>query len=399
MYCDSMENKKYSILLICTNGIPGHIIRFIRNLKNANPSVCITFFSKRSKEWFPEELDFYLDDFIQLKKYTGWPHRLWIFRGLFDYFAMVKQFKELARSHHYDIVNIHFPQYYLDSVMHSIRRMSNCIIVSPWGSDVLRVADKEKKRLRRVIKKADYITVGSTGFFGKVLCQEMKIDKEKFHPLAWGSETIDYINGHLSEISTEQAKESLGLSGRYLITCGYNAFESQKHETIINAINDKRIFLPDNMTLMFPVTYGTAVDSIDKKYIGRLKVLCEDLNLSTVFYENYLSLPDTFLLRRATDMFIHIQPSDGGNSSLQEYVLCGAKVVHGAWIHYNYLEQFKPLFYFPVNDLNELGDVIVDAYRSEPIRIPEQVIAYISNRGWKAKMMLWNDFFVSCLKG
>ena len=393
-----MENKKYSILLICTNGIPGHIIRFIRNLRNTNSSVCITLLSKRNKDWFPEDLDSYLDDFIQLKKYTGWPHRLWKFRGLFDQYAMVRQFKELARTHHYDIVNIHFPQCYLDSVMPSIRRMSNCIIVSPWGSDVLRVADKEKKRLKRVIKSSDYITVGSEGIFGKVLYQEMKIDKEKFHPLACGSETIDYINEHLSEISTECAKELLGLSGRYLITCGYNAFESQKHEAIINAINDKRISLPDNMTLMFPVTYGTAVDSIDKKYIGRLKVLCEDLNLSAVFYENYLSLPELFLLRRATDMFIHVQPTDGGNSSLQEYVLCGAKVVHGAWIHYNKLEQFKPLFYFPVNDLSELGDVIVDAYRSEPIRIPEQVMAYIRNRGWKAKMMLWNDFFVSCLK-
>lgn len=393
-----MENKKYSILLICTNGIPGHIIRFIRNLKNTNSSVCITLLSKRNKDWFSEDLDSYLDDFIQLKKYTGWPHRLWKFRGLFDHYAMVKQFKELARTHHYDIVNIHFPQYYLDSVMPSIRRMSNCIIVSPWGSDVLRVADKEKKRLKRVIKNSDYITVGSDGFFGKVLYQEMKIGKDKFHPLAWGSETIDYINEHLSEISIERAKELLGLSGKYLITCGYNAFEAQRHETIIKAINDKRSSLPDNLTLLFPVTYGTAVDSIDKKYIGQLKALCEDLNLSAVFYENYMSLPDLFLLRRATDMFIHLQPTDGGNSSLQEYVLCGAKIVHGAWIHYYKLEQYKPLFYFPVNDMDELGDVIVDAYRSEPIRIPEQVMEYIANRGWKAKMMLWNDFYVSHLK-
>ena len=96
-------------------------------------------------------------------------------------------------------------------------------------------------------------------------------------------------------------------------------------------------------------------------------------------------------------MFVHIQATDGGNSSLQEYVLCGAKVVHGVWIHYPRLEQYKPLFYFPVNELDELGDAIVKAYNSDPIQTPEQVMDYIRNRGWKAKMPLWNEFFISCI--
>ena len=394
-----MENKEYSILIICIHGSPGHVVRFVKNLKQTNPDARISLYSDRDKEAYSSEMLDCLDDYFQQEKYAGWPHHLGRFRKDFDYYAFVRQFKVLSKTHHYNIVNIHFPQYYLGSVMSSIRRMSNCIIVSPWGSDVLRVTDKEKKRLRRVIKNSDYITVGSEGFFGKVLYQEMKVNKEKFHPLSWGSETIDYINEHIAEVSRDAAKERLGLEGRYLITCGYNAFEEQRHEIMINAIRSKIEQLPENMTMLFPVTYGATYGTGKQKYIKRLKDLCENLKLPVVFYENYLSVSELFLLRRATDMFIHVQTTDAGNSSLQEYVLCGAKVVHGAWIKYNYLEQFKPLFYFPVSDLNELGDVIVDAYRSEPIRIPEQVIASISNRGWKTKMMLWNDFFVSCLNG
>ena len=97
-------------------------------------------------------------------------------------------------------------------------------------------------------------------------------------------------------------------------------------------------------------------------------------------------------------MFIHIQTTDAGNSSLQEYVLCGKKVVHGTWIHYPHLEQYKPLFYFPADSLDTLGNAILKAYHSDPIKTPPEVMEYIRNRGWKAKMKLWDEFFCSICK-
>jgi len=389
-------DKKYSILIICIFGLPNHIERFIRNLKQTNPSVSITLFSDREKYIYPEELWNHVDGYIQKQRYTGWPHRLWRFRRWFDMMAFISQVKQLSKSHYYDIVNIHYPQYFLCYVMRFLKKMTKTIIVSPWGSDILRVENKQKKKLSRVLKNAHYITVASTGLFNKVLRQEMKIPKEKFHPLGWGSETIDYINEHLGEISTEQAKDLLGLNGKYLITCGYNAFKAQRHEIIINAINERRKDLPDNMTLLFPVTYGFSYGTIKQEYVDTLKAICANMNLPVVFYEKYLSVSELFLLRRATDLFIHIQPTDGGNTSLQEYVLCGKKVIHGAWISYAKLEQYKPLFYYPVNDLNDLGDVIVKAVNSEPIKTPVEVLESIRKRGWQSKMKQWNDFFVSC---
>jgi hypothetical protein len=131
------------------------------------------------------------------------------------------------------------------------------------------------------------------------------------------------------------------------------------------------------------------------EYVNSLKTLCLESGLDAIFYEDYLSVADLFILRRATDMFVHIQTTDGGNSSLQEYVLCGKKVVHGSWLHYKKLEQYKPLFYYPVDDLSHLGEAILQAFRSERIDTPAEVLDYIRNRGWKQKMLLWNDFFTS----
>ncbi len=393
-----MENNKYSILIVCIHGSPGHTERFVNNLKQTNPDARISLYSDREKNAYSSEMLDCLDEYFQQEKYAGWPHHLGRFRENFDHYAFVRQFRRLSKTHHYNIINIHFPQYILSGVMRYLKRMSDSVVVSPWGSDVLRLEDPQKqKKLTCIFKKADYITSRPSGPIGKVVCQEMKVEPSKLYPLGWGSDTIDYINEHILEVSRDSAKERLGLEGRYLITCGYNAFEAQRHEIIINAIHSKRGQLPENMTLIFPVTYGATYGSGKQKYISRLKDLCENLKLPVVFYESYLSVSELFLLRRATDMFIHIQTTDGGNSSLQEYVLCGAKIVHGSWIHYDKLEKYSPLFYFPVSELDDLGDVIVDAYNSEPIHTPEQVMETIRNRGWRARMKMWNDFFVSCV--
>lgn len=392
-----VENKKYKILILGIDGIPSHITRFIRNLKNTNPLVEITLFSRRDKEAFTEDIDKYIDDYIQQNTYHGKLSKFERIKIRLDIYLLIRQFIYLSKRSHYDIINIHYPTFYLCYIMKYLHSMASSVIVSPWGSDVLRLNDKRKKRkLAKVFNNSSFITVNADGQIARAIFQEATIKKEKFHELGWGSETIDYINEHLEDITKEDAKEKLSLKGKYLITCGYNAFQAQRHEVIIKAINNILCQLPDNYILLFPVTYGTSDIKLKTEYVNRLKILCGELNLRTVFYEQYLSVPEIFLLRRATDMFIHVQTTDAGNSSLQEYVLCGAKVVHGSWIQYKGLEQYEPLFYFPVDDIDHLDETILKAYQSDSIQVSEKVIERIQNRGWKAKMKQWNVFFMSC---
>lgn len=390
-----MSKQDYSILIIGINSHPSHLIRFIRNLKFVNPSVRISLLTNWEPARFPEETHETLAEFIKWRissRCNGIP----FINRMINRVSSSLQIQRLRRTRNYDIINIHYPQFFLSYLMSFLKKMSSSIVVSPWGSDVLRLEGKRKRReLAKVFREADFVTVGQTGNIGKTVLNEMKVDKGHLHPLAWGSETIDYINEHLQEVSTNDAKRKLGLGNRYVITCGYNAFEEQRHEMMINAVQSIQSQLPNDLVLLFPVTYGYSYGTRKKEYVDRLKELCGKLNLDAVFYEDYLSVSELFLLRQATDMFIHIQTTDGGNSSLQEYVLCGKKVVHGSWMHYTYLEQFKPLFYFPVDDLSRLDETILHAFSSESIDTPAEVLDYIRNRGWKQKMVLWNDFFTS----
>ena len=390
-----MPRPNYSILIVGIYGHPSHIIRFIRNLKLANPSASVSLLTDREPAVFPDEIHTSISEFIKWKHSTRMK-RLPFVNQLINRVSSLLQIRKIKTKRHYDIVNIHFPQAFLSYLMRHFQRMSVSIVVTPWGSDVLRLKGKRNRRqLARVFSKADYVTVGPNGDIGRTLANEMKMDGSKFHPLAWGSETIDYINEHLQDVSTEDAKRMLGLEGRYVITCGYNAFKEQRHELIISAIREIKSQLPPELILLFPVTYGFSYGTQKVDYVNGLKDLCKVSGLDAVFYEDYLSVAELFYLRRATDMFVHIQTTDGGNSSLQEYVLCGKKVVHGSWLHYNKLEQYEPLFYYPVDDLDHLGDAILNALHSDPIETPCEVLDYIRNRGWKQKMKLWNEFFTS----
>ncbi len=394
-----MEKKAYKIFIIGMYGIPSHLIRFVRNLKLINPSAEITLFSDRPYEAFSQGISEFIEEYIQwnrrprlLSRFA----RIKCLKSTIDSLSLALQMKRISNSRQYDIVNIHYPQYFMSCSMRRLKKMSSAVVVTPWGSDVLRLEGKRKRRLlKKVFQRAQYVTTDPSGNIGKTLINEMGVDGMKFHPLLWGSETIDYINEHLDEVTAEEAKRHLGLDDRYVITCGYNAFEEQRHEAMIWAIKTIEKQLPDNLILMFPVTYGYSYGTRKNEYVTRLKKLCEDLELDAVFYENYLSVNELFYLRMGTDMFVHVQTTDAGNSSLQEYILCGKKVIHGAWIHYPYLENHEPLCYFPVASLDGIGDAVLKAYHSDAIKAPTEVIDYIRNQGWRSRMQLWDDFFVS----
>ena len=379
---------KYSILVVAIDCHYSHITRFVCNLKQENPDVEIHYLTEIKKDEIPEEIVNNVAEIINFKVSNGKGGYYGIFKKILD---LRKQFKKLSKKHKYYVVDIHFTNYYMAVAMPYLRNMSSNIVVSPWGSDVLRIEGfRFKVLLKCVFAKCDYITTAIDGNVGKRILEYLPSCREKFYPQAWGSETIDYIVHHLSETDTATAKERFGLEGKYVITCGYNAFRAQNHDKIIDAIAGKRSQLPENLKLLIPVSYG----AYDKdKYVAELKKKCQEAKIDALFVEEYMSVEDVFLLRMATDMFVHTQNTDAGCASLQEYVLCDKKIVHGSWIHYPKLDVYSPLCYYTASDFSVLGDVIVDTYHAEPILFSQEVLDYIRSNGWEVRRKEWNDMF------
>ena len=391
-----MDNKKYSLLIVALYCHPGHIIDIANHLKSKNPLVDITILTDVPND-YKNSLS---DKSIKLLLYDVPPFncRFRRLRFLVIQHRQRKFFSNFSKGRKFDIINVHFPNRYMSCVVNYLRAMTNNIVISPWGSDLLRRDAISLKRLKRFYEKADYITlkaspVSQLGPLGKIVQEHFKIDTKKMVGGFWGSDIVDFAIKNGDSISQDDAKDRFGLSGRYVITCGYNRQEAQRHKAIIAAIDQKREQLPENLTLLFPMTYGNMV--YQGEYVEEVKEECEKRNLKAKFVTDFLSVEDLYKLRKATDIFVHVQTTDAGARSVYEYILCNKKIVHGSWMSYKKLESYKPLFYFPVDTLANLGDVIVKAYNSDNIEIPQEVMDIVLSRSWESNITKMNDFFMS----
>ena len=387
--------KKYSILIVGIGCYFGHLKDFIINLKKKNPLVEISLVTTPISDDDYNELCGIVNRIVQHKAYNG-KIRLRYFVVLMNVLYYWIDFLGLLLKGHYDIVDIHFPKWHLKYAIPIIKMMTRNIVISPWGSDVLRVEDEKFiKGLRKVYSAARHVTVSKGSQIGQCVMEKFNVNPEKMIGLGWGGESFDFFQENLGKVTTEEAKNRFGLGDKYVITCGYNTQREQKHEDIIYAINNVRDQLPENLALLLPFNYGRSAWS--DEYTERMKGKCEELGLDFVAVEDYLDMWDLLKLRMATDIFVHVQTTDAGSRCVMEYIQCNKKVVHGAWMKYWYLEKYKPSCYFPVERMEDLGECIVKAYHAPVEELPQEVKNIIVQRGWKHKMTLWNGFFESLI--
>ena len=383
-----MDKSSYRLLIVAYGASLLQILPFVKNLKKENSSVVIDLLTDLKTDSITDQIRDYVTKVYVIRKFSErFSHgRVAL---LFDKCLFIVPFLFLSFKR-YDVVNIHFARPSLLKAMPWIRRMTKNIVITPWGSDVLRVEDENAiKRMRMVYSYASVVTVQPNSQVGVQIAEKYKYDPHKMRPLRWGLEYVDFIEEVKPSKTVDESKSRFGLLDRYVISCGYSTAPSHRHEAIIDAVSSVRDELPENLTLLFPFTYGWG----SQQYVQGIKNKCTSLGLDAVFVEEYLDMNDLFMLRMATDMFVHVQTTDAGASCVMQYVLCHKKIVHGSWMKYWDLEQFTPLFYFPVDRMEDLGKVILSAYHSDGIAIPNGVINAIMSRGWKNEMKQWDSLF------
>jgi len=380
--------KKYT-LLIMGNLNDNHLLRFTKHLKACNPNIRMDYFGFCDRPDSVPDENLKCFDCCCINKTPILFHKIPVVRSLVTIITWKLKFAQFIRNRSYDIANIHFITYHYYSIIKRLRKCTGSIVLTPWGSDIYRIKDSERKIVRRIYDQADYVT-GHGDRFSDDFMRIYHVDKSKFKNATLGSETIDYIYDHFQSTSVKDAKKALGIDYCYAITCGYNASKAQRHKEMIEAIAKIKVQLPENMVLLFPLTYPK-----DKEYKEQIKKLVEYYGFKAKYYESYLDMDTLFMLRQATDMFIHIQTTDANNASLKEYLLCKKKVVNGSWLKYYDVEEdnYKP--YYIVDDLSELPDVILKTFKEEPIEVKDNVIQAICSMGCREVAKEWNKLFES----
>lgn len=368
--------------------LPCHVIRFITNLAHQNRTVMIDVLSPKK---VGREIDTTVKTVVNSIFWTSDISSSPYFIGLFKYIlSLFRITKDIFLKTKYDIINIQYiqPSYYF--VLDRFKRNSNCILVTPWGSDIYRRHKWSQWFIERIFSASNYICINDNRF-GRDITRFYSIPKSKMVKLDIGSETIDYILEKKTYIDKKKSRDALGLKGDYFITCGYNGRREQNHLYIVDAVAKARKDLPSELVLLFPFTYLA-----DPEYTLEVEQALAKYNLKARFFKSYLSLEELYYLRQATDMFIHVQTTDANSLSVHEYLLLDKTVINGSWLRYEELER-DGLPYYIADTLESLPQSIKTAVMNKDSIVTDQAKNYVSSYGWKTWIKLWDNFFTTCI--
>lgn len=300
---------------------------------------------------------------------------------------------KLLSSNEYDLVNIHsLPKDCLQLVKiahkHNVK-----IMLTPFGSDVLRLESFNIPMMRKAFDAADFVGTNTITSFCQTIKEKFSIDEAKFVNLGYGSETISAIIDMKGKFTREELAQMIDApSSPYYVCCGYNASSAQHQSEMIDAIDSVKDYLPGDFCLLFPLTYGQEKEALYKK----LSAKCMDKGLKAYFLTDFLTVDQVAALRLITDLFIHIQPTDAYNASLQEYLLSGAKVINGEWLKYPSLEQYG-LPYYLCHSIDTLSQDIIKLFSEGEVSpvLSSEIVPEIESNAWSNKINDWISFYES----
>lgn len=285
---------------------------------------------------------------------------------------------------------IHQPSTWQLPIVKFAKKFNLRVILTPWGSDVLRIPHSSDVKMSKMFELADFFTSNIPSFANQYISR-YHIKKEKMIFAGFGSEVYDIVDNMRGVYSKPELASFLSIPfANYYVACGYTAQRAQNHLLMVNALGKNRDILPPETLLLFQFTYG---NNKDYSYINEIKQACEGYGLRYFFLTDYLSNEKIAKYRLLADLFIHIQPTDAANASLQEYLLAGSDCINGSWLKYPQLEEYG-LPYYICPKLEDLSEVIRNVLlkKEKRVLVKQELRNHILEGSWKIQKKYWIDF-------
>ncbi len=354
-----------------------HNERFIKQLNKSNKLIIYIFSYTNIKNDYTNKL------FFVNKRFPNIFYKIPKIKGFLNIIDTTICLKRISNNQKFDIININALSKHFIFSYKILRKMCNVLIITPLGSDVYRISKFQKWIYSKIYNYADFIVAAPLSFQTDVK-EIFKVKNNKLVNLDFGSDIIDSIIEN--KITKYDAKKYFNIENNYVISCGYNASPAQNHKIIIQEIVKIKDKLPNNYILLFQMTYPN-----NNEYKRGVEDMLRKYDINYIMFSNYLQDIDIVKIRKATDLFIHIQNTDAYAGSIQEYLLSGSKVINAAWINYPDLEKHGYPYYI-VNKFEELSDVIVYSINDNSKLMTEQHNLVINKKSWNYQGQKWINF-------
>lgn len=282
----------------------------------------------------------------------------------------------------YDLVNIHYigsDSWVVPHYMNNAQRL----IVSIYGSDLLKAGSKMNSVFHSLFERANAITV-ATETVEKNLSKRFQSKYEKKILRArYGSLAAEQIGRCIRTYAREECKNAFSFpTDKITVLCGYNASPAQKHHEIISALSTIHEKMKERLYLVFHCSYGGSPE-----YIETIQRALDKSGIAGKIVTDYLQGDQLAMFRKSIDIFLNLQPTDVLSASMIEELEAGAIVIKGEWLMYPDLEK-KGAWLCSVSDINALGDKICQILNNY-----ESVRSRTSHNIGMTELLSWDNEF------
>lgn len=270
------------------------------------------------------------------------------------------------------------------------------LIITIWGSDLLRCAGIEKYRIQfQACRQASVITVASIELREVMLAKFGRDLAGKVRLVSYGA---DYVDVNYAKMGDRTSfLRNLGLPpDRIVVTVGHSGHRQNQQFQVLRVLQQMRPEILDKVAILLPMTYG-----LQPEYKTEVLAAAGSLGVPIRILDFFLSNEDVRLLRGVTDIFVHVPISDQFSAAMCESLAAGSVLVTGAWLPYRRL-RFSGVHYHEVVDLDQLAstlDQIVARLPDEKLKAQANAEPIRRLMSWSSVMPRWIQIYDELLAG
>jgi len=259
-----------------------------------------------------------------------------------------------------DLLHLH-GMFLNESHYYLARRSPLPLVVSCWGSDVLRTSNLRTAAIQqKILRRASAITVTGPEFKEIVLSKYGRELEPKIYNTFFDPGVKAFASGNRERASQRfRIKWSIPDRSR-IISIGHSGTPTNQHLKLLNSIRLTRESLNESLFFVVPMTYGAS-----REYQEDVRAYMKEAGLQGIVFEAFLPDSEVLDMRLATDILIYAPVSDAFSGSVSQALAAGNVVILGSWLPYKARTR-AGFNYYEIDAPSEAGAALVELVRNLP---------------------------------
>jgi len=348
-------------------------------VKRSNKSEYLNFFEKEGIHLIP--CGQCVADFYDGKMKAGAIRNLYI--HLLQIIAIIKAGK-------FDIINLHYVGY-VDVLTVSFLKavLKSKLILSYWGSDLLRTKGKVLRLIGPFVKKADFITFDNDDLKDKFKATYKWADNTKSETVLLGTPILDIICEKREKKPLSRIKQEWEITeGKTIVAIGYSGIPQHQHLEVVDSISKLSSDIKEKIFMIFQMTYGGT-----EEYRKRVIEKAESSGCEYRVLTEFMSDEEVSDLRILTDIFVNAQVTDALSGSVCENLFAETVLINAEWLRYREFEE-NDFRYLEFKEINEVGKLVEDIILKKTkldCSVNQELI--LNLRAWKGCKPKWDKVY------